>query len=159
MKILRHIDENLEKILCIILLAAMTLTSLLQVFARTAKVPLAWTEELARYLFIWLIYVSCSYAIKHRRHLKIEAIFLLFKSTGRKLLRLISNACFLIFTVVMTYEGFLMVQRLMFINKQKSAAMQISMAIPYSAIFAGFFLMSIRLIQDSYKIIKEKEEI
>lgn len=32
----------------------------------------SWSEELARYLFIWLVYLSASYAIYKNAHIKIE---------------------------------------------------------------------------------------
>ena len=59
MNLLKAIDENLEKMICMILLTVMTVIISLQVLIRlTAKytnISLAWTEEMGRYLFIWLI--------------------------------------------------------------------------------------------------------
>ena len=155
MKFLKFLDDNFEKYVCIFFLVLMVFATTCQIIFRTTGLPLSWTEELARYSFIWLIYVSCSYAIKLERHIKIEAVMLLFGKRGRLVLNIISDILFFIFAVVVSYYGFLMLQRLLFITKQKSPAMQISMGLPYSAIFFGCVLMSVRLIQHLFKIVQE----
>ena len=57
MKALRFLDENIEKMLCVIALALMSAVIVAQVFCRyVLNSSLSWSEELARYLFIWMIY-------------------------------------------------------------------------------------------------------
>ena len=34
---------------------------------------LSWSEELARYVFIWLVYIGISYAVQMKAHVKVEA--------------------------------------------------------------------------------------
>ena len=64
MKVLRFLDDNLEKMLCTITLALMSAIIVLQVFFRyVLNNSLAWSEELARYLFIWTIYIGISYGV------------------------------------------------------------------------------------------------
>ncbi len=47
---------------------AMTVTVLIQVFFRfVLQSPLRWTEELARYLMIWLVLLASSIAMRNRR--------------------------------------------------------------------------------------------
>ena len=71
MKVLRFLDENIEKILCVVLLAAMSILIVVQVFFRYAlNNSLSWTEELARYMFIWLIYICLLYTSPSPRDVK-----------------------------------------------------------------------------------------
>ena len=53
-KFIHVIDESLEEILMVLMLAAMTLIMGCQVFSRyILGVSLSWSEEITRYLFIW----------------------------------------------------------------------------------------------------------
>ena len=54
---LKKIDEHLEDILLVTLLSLMSLIIFVQVIMRyLMRNSLSWSEELARYLFIWSIY-------------------------------------------------------------------------------------------------------
>ena len=53
MKVLSLIDKHLEEVLCAVILSLMTIVIFLQVVLRTMHLPLYWTEEIGRYLFIW----------------------------------------------------------------------------------------------------------
>lgn len=76
MKVLRFLDENIEKILCVVLLAAMSILIVVQVFFRYAlNNSLSWTEELSRYMFIWLIYIGISYGVKMDKHICVDAVY------------------------------------------------------------------------------------
>ena len=54
---------------------AMTVTVLIQVFFRfVLQSPLRWTEELARYLMIWLVLLASSIAMRNRAHLQVDVL-------------------------------------------------------------------------------------
>ena len=76
MKVLKFLDENLEKMLCVIFLALMSIIIVLQVFFRyVLNNSLSWSEELARYLFIWMIYIGISYGVKLDKHICVDAVY------------------------------------------------------------------------------------
>ena len=150
MKVLRVIDNNLEKFLCAIILSVMTVIIFLQIVFRFVGAPLAWTEELGRYLFIWLIYLSSAMAVKLRAHIKV-----VFHKKGNFLLDLISNAFFLMFAVAFTYYGWRAVIRLSITYPQTSATLHLPMWIPYFSIVLGCALMAIRLVQDTVELVRE----
>ena len=65
MKVLKWLDEYAEISICVALLSAMTLILAVQVFMRYVMgASLSWSEELARYLFIWLIYLGISFGAR-----------------------------------------------------------------------------------------------
>ena len=97
---LKWLDENLERYILFLLSAIMVVVIFIQVFMRyVMSNSLSWSEELARYCFIWLIYIGISYAVKHHRHIKVDAALLLFKDKTKIYFSLISNFLFLIFCV------------------------------------------------------------
>jgi TRAP-type C4-dicarboxylate transport system permease small subunit len=156
LEILRFFDDNLEKYLCVLLLVFMTVVTALQVVFRLLGLPLAWSEEAARYMFVWLIYISCSYAVKEEKHIKIDAVLLLFKERGRFFLALLSNLLFLVFTVVISYQGALLVHKIAVAQRQVSPALRLSMGIPYSSFVVGCALMSLRLIQSTVRLLRSR---
>jgi len=60
---------------------------------------LVWSEELARYLFIWLIYIGISYGAKIMKHIKIEAALGLFPKKVRPVIVIIGDILFLGFSL------------------------------------------------------------
>ena len=82
MKVIHWLDKYFEEGLSAVLLAAMSVVILLQIILKWFHMPLSWSEEMARYMFIWLIYIASSYAVKKRSHIKVEILSLLVKEKG-----------------------------------------------------------------------------
>lgn len=157
MNLLKKLDNNFEEVISCVLLITMTIVIAIQIALRFLGLPLAWTEEMARYMFVWLIYMSCALGVKRRKHIKVEFATLLFKEKGNFILALISNIIFMIFAGIITYNGVILIYKLQFIQGQLSPAMRIPMSIPYSSFVIGSILMFLRLLQDTLKFIKEKQ--
>ena len=148
MKVIRFLDKYFEELLSATLLAVMTVIVTLQIILRLAHAPLAWSEEAARYLFIWLIYIAGAYAIKKRSHIKVEVVTLLMKEKGKYILDLIADIGFFLFAAVISYYGWIATYKIAFVNVQESPSMHLNMGIPYLSVCLGCTLMAIRLIQD-----------
>ena len=155
MKVVRWLDEHFEEYILVFLSAFTVVIIFLQVVMRYVfGNSLTWSEEMARYMFIWLIYIGVSYAVKKKRHLGVDAIAMLFKEKGKLIVALIANFSFLIFAIVMTYFGLDIVLRV----TRESAALQIPLTWVYVAPVVGMTLTSIRLIQNmiiEVKLLKE----
>lgn len=156
MKILRWLDEHFEEYILVFLSAFTVVIIFLQVVMRYVfGNSLTWSEEIARYAFIWMIYVGVSYGVKKKRHLGVDAITMLFQQKGKLIIGLIANASFLIFAVVMTYYGLDIVLRV----TRESAALQIPLAWVYAAPVLGMSLAAIRLVQNMTLEVKELKAI
>ena len=91
-KLLHGIDEYLEEVLLVILLACMAVIMGIQVFCRyVLSMSLSWSEELTRYLFIWAGFLSISYCTKRCISIKIEQFVALFPKRGKALSTTRSN--------------------------------------------------------------------
>lgn len=116
---------------------------------------LSWSEELARYLFLWQIWLGASYAVKERKHLRIEAVQSMIKSASGKIrFELVALFLWLVFSIFMVYKGGELV-KLLFIRGQVSPAMRVPMAYAYASVPVGCLLMSIRLIAEIMTMFKE----
>lgn len=73
MKLLKKIDKNLERWVMFVLLAGMTLVLGIQIFCRfVLNNSLTWSEELARFMFIWSTFLSIGFCLKEGISLKID---------------------------------------------------------------------------------------
>lgn len=147
MKFLKLLDEKLEMWICIALMSCLTVVLGIQVFMRYAMhSSLSWSEELARYMFVWLVYIGVSYGSKVMRHIKIDAGLYLFPKVARRYVVILGDLIFLVFALVIVYYSWGLVQR-QILFKQLSPAMLIPMWIVYAAPLVGFSLTAFRQLQ------------
>lgn len=144
---IRFLDDHIEEVLLVFLLAGMSLIIGLQVFMRYgAQSSLSWSEEVARYMFIWLIYVGISYGVKKERHIKIDAVANLFPGKTKIYIFILSDIIFMIFSMVVLLKS-VDVAQIIFQLGQTSPSMGFPMGFVYIAVPFGFTLVLIRLIQ------------
>ncbi len=147
MKLLSLIDEYLEMGIGVVLILTISVVLSIQVFMRYVMgASLSWSEELARYLFIWLIYIGISYGAKVMRHIKIDAGLFLFPKKIRPYIVITGDILFLIFSITVVIYSSKLIQRQIMIG-QTSPAMNIPMALVYAAPAVGFALTAFRQIQ------------
>jgi TRAP-type C4-dicarboxylate transport system permease small subunit len=83
-----HFEENLAA-LC---LGGLLLTLFLQVFTRfITRDPLSWTEEAARYLYVYVVFLGSSAAVTERTHVAIDFLVLQLPRAGRLVVGLLVN--------------------------------------------------------------------
>ena len=130
----KTIDKYLGYFL-VALMILMTLDVLWGVFTRYAMGSQAdWTEELARFLLIWIGILGAAYAAGQRMHLAIDLLMPKLEITGKQRLFRFINLLIIAFSLlVLVVGGF----RLMYITHvlgQLSAALRIPMAYVYGVV-------------------------
>lgn len=160
-KVLKWLDDNFELYACVILMSVMTILVFVQVVMRYVfQNSLSWSEELARYIFIWLIFLGISYGCKLRKHIKIDAALLLFPKSIRKYVVILGDVLFVVFAIYLVKSGIAYTIAQAAFGK-KSAALRIPFQYVYSATWVGFALAAFREIQTiiyRIKCIKNGEE-
>ena len=104
------IDKILNVSLQFILLAIVCVVSW-QVFSRyVLSDPSSFTEELARFLLIWLTLLGSVFAYRHKIHLGLDMIYRQGSRTERKLMYFIIHICVAVFSLnVLVIGGFSLV--------------------------------------------------
>ncbi|MEI4474112.1 TRAP transporter small permease [Frigidibacter sp. MR17.24] len=147
MSVLRWLDRYFEISIGVALMSSMTIILAIQVFMRYVMgASLYWSEELARYIFIWLIYLGISYSARQMTHIKVDAALGLFPLKLRPWVVFLGDMLFLGFALFIVWTSWTVVQRQMMLG-QTSTAMQIPMWFVYSAPLVGFALTAIRQVQ------------
>ena len=146
-KIINCIDEYLEEIILVFLLATMAVIMGIQVFCRYAlSMSLTWSEELTRYLFIWAGFLSVSYCTKKCISIKIEQFVALFPKKGKALFKVVNHTIELalfLYLIPFAWKYFYSAIE----TGQVSPALGIPMYYVQAAPLAGFILVAIRIIQ------------
>jgi len=135
MQRIRHVlDKALEWVL-VVIMGAMTINVLWQVFSRfVLRNPSSFTEELARYMLIWLGLLGAAYGVGKNVHLAIDLLGPKLKGRTRHIADMFVQACILLFAgLVMVYGGANLVI-LTNTLEQISAALQVRLAYVYLAI-------------------------
>lgn len=146
-KAIKWLDDYLEVSIGVVLMSLMTIIIFIQVIARyVLHNSLSWSEELARYLFIWIIYLGISYGCKVMKHIKIDACMALFPRKARPYVELIGILIFLAFAVYIAVTGFDLTMKQIPLNRN-SPAMGLPMQYVYAAPAVGMALSAVRLAQ------------
>ena len=104
---LLQIIRNVNDAVVVVLFLAMTITVIIQVFFRfVIQSPLRWTEELARYLMIWLVLMASAIAMRNRSHLQVDVLTSALPQKPKRILTAIVDLLTIVFLCIMTYFGF-----------------------------------------------------
>lgn len=92
-KFLKKIWENLELYVMVVLMAGFILTVLWGIVSRVVfKAPSPWSEELARIMFIWMVFLGISYSTLHDSHIRVTFVAnALFKGKANQILNILLN--------------------------------------------------------------------
>ena len=136
--------------------AVMGIVLALQIFMRyVMNMPLIWSEELARYIFVWATFVGAGYGVRKKIHISVEIFFNLMPRKLKLAVTLFTHTlCVLVFAYLIPY-GLDTVKTQWYIG---SSAMEIPMSFVFAAIPLGCFIVCLRLIGEMARAIKTKGE-
>ncbi len=158
MAFLKILDERLEEFLLVPSFVVSVVIVFMQVVMRyILGSALPWSEELARYLFVWQIWVGASYAVKKSRHIRVEFIMNFLSEKGKLKLEYLVLTIWICFSVLMLCLSIPLAQW-MIRRGQLSPAMQIPMGYVYLCVPVGFSLMLLRLTQILYAMLFRKRK-
>lgn len=155
MEIIKWLDEKFEEsFLVASLIFTVTLIFAQVIMRYVFKNSLSWSEELARYVFLYQIWVGASYAAKKSAHLRIEILKTKFSERNQIRFNIFAMLIWLTFCIFLASKSTELTS-IIFKRGQLSPAMRMPMGYAYASVPIGSGLMSFRLIQNIYKNTKE----
>ncbi len=153
---LKFLNNIEEKFLVLNLLISTLIVFMNVVLRYVFSASLAWVDEAARYMFIWLIWIGADYTLANRKHLRIDIISAKLHGRARLGLELFVMTIWCGFCIFLGYQGVKLV-RVVVEQQQLSTAMQISMGWAYLCIPLSGIFMAIRLVFDIINIFRTGE--
>jgi TRAP-type C4-dicarboxylate transport system permease small subunit len=151
----RLLNQPLELSLCMILVGIVVVTFIQVLFRYVFRLSLAWSEELARYLFLWLAALASAYAFKTRAHF---ALRFLVNRLGKKIQNMMGSLVSLIVVLFLVIFIWKAVVFTFSMANQVAPSTQMSMAIPYSSAVVGGILMLYYVLRNWWSDIHKKED-
>ena len=122
-----------------ILMLVMSIAVFAQVLYRKfLEGAIPWSEELARYLFVWCAWLGAAIGVQRKSHFGIDLLVRYFPATLHSIVRFVVVATGTFFLSIAIWKGFVLAAGNWY---QLSPAMRIPMTFPYLSVPIGAALM------------------
>jgi len=112
-------------------LVAMLAVITLQIVFRVFFQALTWSEEVSRYLLVWVTFLGASIAYKHGRHIAVTFVVDAMPAPLRRVVRAGAIVAAMVFFALVSFTGY---KYMMLQSAQVSASLRMSMGLVYSII-------------------------
>ena len=152
MNVRAQIDSILEKTL-IVIMSFMVVNVLWQVFSRYILAnPSSFTDELARYLMIWVGVLGAAYVVGKGNHVAITYFSEKLNPVNLKRVQIIINLTILSFAILGMFIGGVRLVYITLVLEQLSPALKIPLGVVYAVIpLSGLLIIF-------YKVLDLKEQ-
>lgn len=141
-KLNKGITKVLE-ILIVIFALIMVLSCFAQICTRLAGIPLSWSEELARYMAVWLTFIGAAYALRKKSLAVVEILYNKLTGNNKKALFLLISALTFLFCFILIWYGNAFALKFM---GQQTPALKIPKGLVYySAVVSGVVMVLFQL--------------
>ena len=141
--LIRRLTRFVEWMLVAFSILIFVVVFLQVLFRYLLRQPLFWSEELPRYLLIWMSFLAAALAQKTDAHINITLCLAPLSARARQALKILTDVIVLAFLWILMYSGGLVTS---ITAHHRSTALQIPMGVVYAALPVGAVLMSLYLI-------------
>jgi C4-dicarboxylate transporter DctQ subunit len=145
--------ERLEDIFVVLTFFLATVLVFVNVVLRFFGYGTTWSEELIRYLIIWLTFIGASICVRKNEHVGIDLLPEYLSEFWKKVLFLLVNVIAIIFLVFLTKYSIGLIE-FNFAKGQIAPALGIPIYFVYLCVPIGALLMMVRYIVSSVEIAK-----
>ena len=144
-----HVVDRILSTICVTLMVVLVSCVVWQVFSRyVLGAPSTSTDELARFLFIWVALLGAAFTLGQKKHLAMDFVLLMLDGNKKTTLQLVITFIGLFFAaVIMVYGGGSLMMKTLS-NGQLSPVLGLQMGWVYSAIPISGVCMILYLVRD-----------
>lgn len=154
--------EKLDRALCAALrwscaglMLAMTLLIFSQVVARYVfHQSLTWSEEIGRYIFVWMSFLGLALAVKAKAHVALDVLLKSLRGGAKKAVALVNGVCVAALAAALTYSGLRLLE---FGGRQRSAALELPMDAVYAVIPVSGALLLYFVVRETLLYLWQEE--
>jgi C4-dicarboxylate transporter DctQ subunit len=149
--------EHLEEGLIVLLMAAMTVVTFMQVVARYVfNYSFVWALELTGVMFAWLIFTGMSYGVRVGAHIGVDAVVKSLRPAVARVVAMVAAALCIVYASIVFVGGFQYVRKMYDVGILMQD-IPIQQWIPRVILPLGFALLALRFLQVLYRLATGKE--
>ena len=152
-KLINSLNISIKYILFLLMTALIFCVFAQVIFRFVLENPLAWTEELARFILVWLTFLGAAYAMSLKAHISIDYFVNKLPVRLHKATLVLSTFISIAFFYIMVTEGYSMTVRTM---GQFSSVLEIPMGLVYSIIPISGIILTINILNETFKTMFNK---
>ena len=145
MKKLKYVLDNFERWIMMALFVALFFIVMAGIISRVVfNSPFTWTEEAARLVFIWLIFMGISYGTKYDKHINVTIVL---DKMPKKVSVLFTIFWDIVALAIFVLIGFYGVQYIIYMSNSVTSVLRINQGITTSIVAISAILNVIRIIE------------
>ena len=145
----RRLNTTIDKGIKIVLIAAfslMVIASTAQILFRfVLNLPLDWTEELSKYMFVWSTMLACAMYTRNRQHSTVDLVQSLLPDKPKRLLQLVVDIGCIFFYIIFIAGGCVLTVITM---NRLTPATQVPMGLMYLSVPVSGVLMIMMTVEN-----------
>ena len=122
------------------------------------ETPMSWSDEIAVYCMLWSVYLSASWAVRERAHIRVLNLIQMFPKPLSTWLMYLSDFVWFVVSAFITWQGIILHMSL-WERPYHSPVLDIDQKWPYLVVAVGFGLMTFRLMQVYYRHFKHGDPL
>lgn len=153
---LKHFLDHFEENVIMVLLPVMCILVFIATVCRyTGLMATPWSEELPRYIMIWMVLLGASACSRHNAHFSVRAFADKLKGRAAVALYVFTKLYVIAFFALITYYGY-QILAVQYQMGQTSTVLNIPMYLIYASIPLGSLLIIAREIQNAVEYFKKR---
>lgn len=138
------IEHHFDDWLSFLLFWGMAIVTFLQFFSRyVLNDSYAWTEEIDRYLLMWLTFIGASVVFRRRSNIAVDILPYMLPEKAGRVLRALSDTITLAFVALLVVFSWTVMEKM---KIQRMTVFDISMQVVYAGIAIGCLMMLWRAV-------------
>lgn len=156
-----NLKQSVDRIVStalIILMGLMVINVTWQVLSRYIfQNPASFTDELSRYMLVWLGMLGAAYVAGQDQHLAIDIVLRKLEGKAKANLQILINSLVIVFVIAVMILGGSNLVYITFILEQKSATLQVPLAYIYAIIPVSGLLVLFYQLSQIFDILKTQK--
>lgn len=156
-QMISRINDTIDRQISLFVVLLMMLLSLLlsvSVFYRyVLNDSIYWSNEVARYLLVYIVFFGATMAHKHKAHIRIDIVLGILSNKNKKSLEIMIGVLFLFFWVLVVVGS---IKLLPLFAMQKTATLEIPFVYPFAALPLSALIWISYCIDDIFKELMKK---
>ncbi|NLY45569.1 MAG: TRAP transporter small permease [Tissierella sp.] len=115
---------------------------------------ISWSEEVARMMIAWFIFIGSSIAVRENAHVNMDALSSILRGKIKIFISIIVEIINIVFCIMIIFAGINMIKNAINLGSM-ATSIKIPLYIPYASVPVGVSLMLIRYVMRFLDTVKE----